>query len=121
MTDPSRGICSYDSASQTTTFPGETKVEHEAISILDFLDRQLGATVANRPPCPFVGGWVGWFGYELAREFGGSTLQHSPTPDALFLKVDRFVAVDHDNQAMYLVALAKDETKEDALAWLGEI
>jgi para-aminobenzoate synthetase len=121
VTDPSGGICSYDGASHTTTFPGETKVEHEPVSILDFLDRQLGATVANRPPCPFVGGWVGWLGYELAREFGGSTLQHSPTPDALFLEVDRFVAVDHDNQTMYLVALAKNESKENAQAWIGEI
>lgn len=120
VTDQAGGICSYDGASRTTTLRCGTKTRDEAIGILDFLDRQLGATITNRPPCPFVGGWVGWLGYEMAREFGGSRGRHSPTPDALFLNVDRFVAVDHDNQTMVLVAVTKSGDVENARAWIDE-
>ena len=120
VTDQSGGICSYDGASQTTTLRDATKTGHEPTSILDVLDRQIGSIVADRPPCPFVGGWVGWLGYEMAREFGGDTHRHSPTPDALFLKIDRFVAVDHDNQTMVLVAVATNDNVENARAWIDE-
>jgi para-aminobenzoate synthetase len=118
--DLAGGVCSYDCASGTTTFQGGASLEREPIRILDFLDRQLGAKVVNPPPCPFVGGWVGWLGYELGREFGGCTLQQSRTPDAHFLKVNRFIAVDHDSNTMYLVALAENENQQAAQAWIDE-
>jgi para-aminobenzoate synthetase len=110
----------YDCAARLTTFVrGEQRSERN-LSILDHLGKHLGADVANPPPCPFVGGWVGWFGYEMGREFGGATRGTSAMPDAVLLPVERFVAVDHDTGSMYLVCLAKDRNDAASLAWIAE-
>ncbi len=37
------------------------------------------------PPCPFKGGHVGWFGYELRRDCGYPTRRVSLAPDALLI------------------------------------
>jgi para-aminobenzoate synthetase len=91
------------------------------LSILDYFRPHLGADISNPPPCPFVGGWVGWFGYEMGREFGGATRGKSATADAVLLPVDRFVAVDHDAGAMYLVCLAEDHDDPASRAWIAEM
>ncbi len=50
-------------------------------------------------PIPFQGGTVGYFGYEW-----GQPHQHaSPYPDAMFLRVDQFLAIDHRDNTLYLV------------------
>jgi para-aminobenzoate synthetase len=110
----------YDCSAKLTTFIREQRSTQEPRSILDYLWSRLGADVANPPPCPFVGGWVGWFGYEMGREFGGATRGKSPMPDAVLLPVDRFVAVNHDTGAMYLVCLADGSNDAASDAWIAE-
>jgi para-aminobenzoate synthetase len=110
----------YDcTARQTTLVRGQERSQH-AVSILDHLGPQLGADIVNPPPCPFTGGWVGWVGYEMGREFGGATRGKSPMPDAVLLPVDRFVAVDHDAGAMYAVCLSEDPDDPSARQWIAE-
>ncbi len=59
-------------------------------------------------PFPFSGGYVGYFGYE----WGQKHKHASPYPDAMFLRVDRFLAIDHRDNALYLVGDSK---------WLDEV
>ena len=44
---------------------------------------------------PFLGGWVGYLGYELKAQAGGRQAHRSGCPDAAFFFADRFVCVDH--------------------------
>jgi len=78
------------------------------ISIFDFLARFESISLDNPPPCPFVGGHVGWLGYELGRECGGTTPGVSSVPDALFIQANRFIAVDHLTARSYVVAIGPE-------------
>ncbi|MDT2020454.1 aminodeoxychorismate synthase component I [Methylocella sp. CPCC 101449] len=93
--------------------------DKETPGILDLLAHRLPAEIDNSPPCPFVGGWIGWFGYELARDFGGATHGISTMPDALLQHVDRFLAFDHETGKMYAVCTV--EQGQEAQTWLSEI
>ena len=59
---------------------------------------------------PFRGGWIGWLGYE-----GGAATAGAPArpddlaPDAVWLRADRFVAVDHAKRRLWAVAPAGDD------------
>ena len=56
-------------------------------------------------PFHFRGGFVGYFGYELAAECGCPTGRSSDRPDAEFFFVDRFIAFDHLEGDIYVVGL----------------
>jgi para-aminobenzoate synthetase len=95
--------------------------EDQAVSILDDLAPRLRSEIDNSPPCPFVGGWVGWFGYELGREFGGATRGTSSLPDVVLQPVDRFIAFDHHHGRMYAVCVTTVGDEPAAHRWLAEI
>lgn len=70
------------------------------------------------PSFAFRGGYVGYMTYETKAIFGAST-PHTNTnhiPDALWMRVDHFVAFDHLTNAIWLMAL--EEGGETALVWL---
>jgi para-aminobenzoate synthetase len=50
-------------------------------------------------PFPFTGGYVGYFGYE----WEGEHEHKSPYSDSLLLRVENFLAIDHIENALYLV------------------
>lgn len=54
----------------------------------------------------FRGGWVGWFGYEYAaaRMQAPASAAESAVPQALWMRVDCFVAFDHAAQRAWAVA-----------------
>ena len=56
-------------------------------------------------PFGFWGGLVGYLGYELKAESGGTAAHISPNADACFFIVDRYIAVDHKTGDIYIVAL----------------
>ncbi|MEQ4568411.1 aminodeoxychorismate synthase component I [Paenarthrobacter sp. CAP02] len=60
----------------------------------------------------FTLGWLGYLGYELKRETGGSDVQ-SETPDAALLFAGRAIVLDHREQTAWLLAL----DAPDADAW----
>jgi para-aminobenzoate synthetase len=79
----------------------------EGPGAFDRLSRELDSRrVAHDPksPFPFQGGWVGYFGYEAKAELGSPCRHRSPFPDACFVFVDRFLAVDHANDEVWRVA-----------------
>ncbi|MCX6497869.1 MAG: aminodeoxychorismate synthase component I [Arthrobacter sp.] len=55
-------------------------------------------------PCEFTLGWLGYLGYELKRETGGSDVD-SPTPDACLIFAGRAVVLDHRERSVWLLAL----------------
>jgi para-aminobenzoate synthetase len=99
----------YAVADRRVTVMSGDRIERHDGPLLDFLDRFLAARpVAPDPAVPFdfTGGLVGYFGYEVKAECGARLHHRSRMDDAAFLVVERFVAVDHDRDATYVVALA---------------
>ena len=91
-------------------------------SIFEVLDKEIGRRVINAPPLPFdlVGGFVGYFGYELKAECGASARHISDLPDAVWIFADRLAVVDHANDTIHLVALSgiSSQSETAALSWL---
>ena len=64
----------------------------------DYLDDQLRARAVPAPaglPFDFNLGYVGYLGYELKAETGGTDAHQSDTPDAALLFADRALVLDH--------------------------
>jgi len=84
-------------------------------SIFDHLKAALSGVRVDTSDLPFdfCGGYVGYFGYELKGECGGQYRHDSELPDALFIRVSRFVAFDHATAECYVVAVggAVDDLK----------
>jgi para-aminobenzoate synthetase len=70
---------------------------HEPGSVFDALDRRVGrpGPAPAGLPFDFTGGYVGYLGYECKADTGGAAAHTASTPDAVWLRCDRFVAVDH--------------------------
>ena len=99
----------------------ETHVEQQ--SIFSFLENQMKEKIASdhSPPCPFLGGYVGWFGYEMRNECGFPTQRQSNLPDAVLLKVDHFIAVDHRHSRTYVIAVSENEISHLSKKWVNEM
>ncbi|HXW48508.1 MAG TPA: chorismate-binding protein, partial [Xanthobacteraceae bacterium] len=92
-----------------------------AASYLAALEARLEATVArctHDPPFEFRGGYVGYMSYEMKAAFGAATTHKSGIPDAAWLRIDRFLAFDHQAGDVWLVAIAKTEESRSALDWI---
>ncbi len=57
-------------------------------------------------PFAFGLGWVGCLGYELKAQTGGTAAHQADTPDAALIFADRAIAFDHEQGAVWLLALA---------------
>ena len=66
--------------------------------------------------CPFRLGWLGWLGYELKRETGGSDqdTSGSAVPDAGLLFADHAVVLDHQKGLAWALELAGTEPDDAA-------
>ncbi|HEX5582332.1 aminodeoxychorismate synthase component I [Gaiella sp.] len=112
----------YDvSATETTVVRGGSTEVH-AETIFDLLHRELGryAGVTADLPFDFDCGFVGYIGYEVKADCGGTLVHRSSVPDAAFLFCDRLIAFDHIAGATYLVCLVDDEG-EAGERWLDEV
>jgi len=95
---------------------GERRVDEPR---LDLLARELGAVAGPRESLPFLGGWVGYFGYDLVR-----LLEHLPHPPAarrqlpvaLLARFDAVVVFDHAQQRVVVVANEIEGEVGDAAA-----
>ncbi|HEY1917909.1 MAG TPA: chorismate-binding protein [Streptosporangiaceae bacterium] len=93
-------------------------------SVFDYLRRQLPRRDVAAPALPFgfCGGYVGYLGYEARADCGVPTPHRARTPDACWLFADRMLAVDHERQQAWLIAL-HDRDQSDAQAatdWLRQ-
>lgn len=115
---PHAAVLSYETSSQSLSITDAAGERLLTESIFDYLERSRAVAPLSPPPCPFVGGHVGWFGYELRAECGSATLRRAPTPSAFFIKVDRFIAIDHWTQRSYIVAVSRENERPAAESWL---
>ncbi|WP_413248681.1 chorismate-binding protein [Sinomonas flava] len=83
-----------------------------------WLDAAWGHATAPAVPgldCGFALGWLGYLGYELKRECGGSDVD-AGLPDAQLLFAARAVVLDHANGEAWVLALESSE----AGSWIDE-
>ncbi|MEZ0164204.1 chorismate-binding protein [Kineococcus sp. LSe6-4] len=80
----------------------------------------VGVDGAHDVPFGFAGGFVGWAGYEAKDECGfpvaGDGSRDAGTPAARWVFVDRFLVLDHDEDATWVCALSDGQ---DEPAWTG--
>ncbi|MDB5023562.1 MAG: aminodeoxychorismate synthase, component [Mucilaginibacter sp.] len=72
-------------------------------------------------PFNFNGGFIGYFGYELKSELDFKTTHDSEVPDAALIFSSRFLVIDHKENKIYLVAIAREKEETDAIQqWVNE-
>ena len=102
-------VVRYDVGARTVTVERASGGEVRAESVFDYCRRELERLRVDAPELPFdfVGGFAGYFGFELKAECGGRLTHPSPLPDAAFLLCDRLIAFDHRERRVHLLALAE--------------
>jgi para-aminobenzoate synthetase len=87
-------------------WPDRVEVDSEVVpgGFFDWLAGELAVAEVPEVPFGFTLGWVGYLGYELKAECGGSRAFTSPDPDAVLMYVDRVIVFDHAASAVYLVS-----------------
>jgi len=91
-------------------------------SIFDCLRRELGelGPPPSGLPFDFPCGFAGYLGYELKAECEPIVGPRAETPDAALIFADRLVAIDHETDRTYLLALADEAEGSSAERWLAE-
>jgi len=112
----------YDVAATETTVVRHGTTEGHGATIFDFLHQELGryAGVTAELPFDFDCGVVGYLGYEVKADCGGTLVHRSSVPDAGFLFADRLIAVDHVEHCTYLVCLV-DGDAAAGRKWLDDV
>ncbi|HEY0235410.1 MAG TPA: aminodeoxychorismate synthase component I [Afipia sp.] len=116
---PHAAALRYRSIDKTLEITTAGDVRSEKFDIFEYLKGQKPSTPQSPPPCPFKGGYVGWFGYEVRGDCGYPTRRVSPTPDALLIHADRFIAVDHLDNKTYVCAIDDPDEAARAEEWVG--
>ena len=114
-------IVSADSAEQTIRVEhADGTITEKSGSIFDYCSAELQRLRADGPKLPFgfIGGFAGYFGYELGAECGATSNHSSQQPDAGLLFCDRVIAFDHHERRVHLLALADRGGDEAAELWL---
>ncbi|OLT42495.1 aminodeoxychorismate synthase, component I [Serinicoccus sp. CNJ-927] len=70
---------------------------------------------------PWRPGLVGYWGYELKAETGGSAAHRSGWPDAWFVLVDRGVVVDHGSGEVWAVWIEDREVADEQERWVRQV
>jgi aminodeoxychorismate synthase component I len=87
-------------------WPDRVEVDGEIVpgGFFDWLAGELGSHEVPDVPFGFALGWVGYLGYELKAECGGTRAFSSPDPDAVLMYADSVIAFDHVTGAVHLVS-----------------
>jgi para-aminobenzoate synthetase len=113
----------YDVTERCVTIRRGDDVVRRREPVLDTLQAELGRVRAAAPELdvPFVGGFVGYLGYEVKADCGGSAAHRYALPDAHWLLADRVLAFDHGRRAIYAIALAHDGDDDGCRTWLDAV
>lgn len=104
-------------SSGVTRLTAGTATVQTAGPFFRWLDGVWGRRALRAPDgydCQFTLGWLGYLGYELKRETGGSDVS-AETPDAALIFAGRAVVLDHREGSVWLLAL----DSPDAGEWLA--
>lgn len=99
-----------------------TVSEQAAGSFFDYLEREVTRRALPDDgdlPFGFRLGYVGYLGYELKAETGGTAAHASPTPDAAMVFADRALVIDHAEGESYLLRLSRLARDPEVDAWFA--
>ncbi|MFI7358395.1 aminodeoxychorismate synthase component I [Streptomyces avidinii] len=123
------GACAGDGLEVLRAYAGADIVEretHEAMerlsgTVFEHLRAGLATTpvAAGASPVPFAGGYLGYLGYGVKGSVGIGRSGSGERPDAELLRVDRFVAYDHEADRRYLITVGLSAGEHDA--WCEEV
>ncbi|QLE42925.1 aminodeoxychorismate synthase component I [Nostoc sp. C052] len=113
----------YHTQTQEIIITQSDTVTRRTESIFEYLKREIDCRFCQSDELPFDFncGFVGYFGYELKAECGSSLVHSSPLPDAIFLLADRMIAIDHQEQCIYLLQLIKKGQTQQVETWFNTI
>lgn len=99
------------------------QVRREPGTVLDYLATALDTRFLPLPaqlPFDFAGGFVGYLGYEVKADCGGTAAHRATTPDAQWIFADRLVVVDHLAGRTHLVTLTGpgEAARQASESWL---
>lgn len=122
-TGPLSETLTYQAGSKVVTVRDADGLRVESGDIFEVLDRHLAERRIEAPDLPFdlTGGYVGYFGYEIKADCGGRQVHQAETIDATWIFADRLIAVDHQDDKTYVLAVYQD-TEDGALQakeWLA--
>jgi para-aminobenzoate synthetase len=114
-----RCVLEYDVTDKLVQTHGAGPSRTEQGSVFDVLQRELDARAIEPPDRAdgFVGGFVGYLGYECKADCGSPNTHRSDVPDALLMLANRVVVVDHVAHRTELIALHRGDDREAEL-WL---
>jgi para-aminobenzoate synthetase len=109
----------YRTQSQELTVTKSDTISRRTEGIFEYLHREIERRHCSSDSLPFDFncGFVGYFGYELKAECGSQFQHPSSLPDAMFLLADRMIAIDHQEQTLYLLCLIQQGQTTSAEVW----
>jgi para-aminobenzoate synthetase len=118
---PLAATIAYDVTSGEVRVERGGEVDTRRESIFDYLSREMRRLrqISDELPFDFNCGFVGYFGYELKADCGGSSEHRSSQPDAAFVFADRLIAFDHIEECTYVVCFADPGRLEEAERWIA--
>ncbi|MBY0381340.1 MAG: aminodeoxychorismate synthase component I [Xanthobacteraceae bacterium] len=117
---PNASVISYRCAEAAVSIQTSDGQRTEPGTIFAYLKEKALELPQTSPPCPFAGGYVGWFGYELQQDCGSHVIRNAQTPDVLLIHADRFVAIDHTQRKGYVCAVDDIDQQQRAERWIEE-
>ncbi|MGZ3811234.1 MAG: aminodeoxychorismate synthase component I [Mucilaginibacter sp.] len=115
----------FDRNSQDLSIVENGKVSVFKKDIFEYLADEVDNNLVEpltQFPFNFNGGFIGYFGYELKSELGFKTSHNSSVADAALLFSTRFLVIDHKENKIYIVAIAKEKQEAGAIKdWVNEI
>ncbi|WP_445633166.1 aminodeoxychorismate synthase component I [Nostoc sp. DSM 114161] len=114
-----RLLIRYQTLTQELTVTKSNTISLRKEGIFEYLKREIERRHCSSDELPFDFncGFVGYFGYELKAECGSQLNYPSALPDAMFLLADRMIAIDHQEQTLYLLCLIQQGQTTSAQAW----
>jgi len=88
----------------------------EAERLFHRLQEELNGIEVHAPDLPFDfhGGYVGYLGYELKADCGSPSKHRSPFPDAILVRVEGFLAIDHLDNTLWIVSHDRPDDQTEA-------
>lgn len=113
----------YHSEKQELIVTESETVTHQNKSIFEYLKQEINRRKCQSDELPFDFncGFIGYFGYELKGECGSKIVNSSALPDAMFLFADRLIAIDHQEQTIYLLHLIETGQNDIAETWFNQV
>ncbi|WWO97659.1 MAG: aminodeoxychorismate synthase component I [Candidatus Dasytiphilus stammeri] len=100
------------------------KIKNSGANLVAFLDQELQSVIVDsndEVPFEFRGGYIGFMTYEMKSVFTGIASYQNNIPDAIWMRVEQFIAFDHTTGLIWLVALGNHNKDTSAQEWIKKM